>query len=155
MFFYIVYCSVFAMSKFCLSSAPSSKVPRRLLSNSVRSLWSPASAVCQMSPICSPTRGDNLLDVVAADASLVVSDVDVIDAGLASDHRLVTVKLGLHPPARSAVPVRYRRIANIDVDDFQAALRRSSLFTHPSPTAEGFACQLVDVVTAERDAIAP
>jgi len=93
--------------------------------------------------VYAPTRDANLLDLVAADSTLAVSDVLIIDAGLASDHRLVIVKLGLRPPAQPAVPVKFRRIANIDADEFQSALRRSSLYTSPASTADEFARQLM------------
>jgi len=103
----------------------------------------------------SPTRDANLLDVIAADHTLAVADVEVSDAGLASDHRLVTAKLALQPSTQPAVPVKFRRIANIDADEFQSALRRSSLYTSPAATADEFARQLADVVTSELDAVAP
>jgi len=59
----------------------------------------------------SATRDTNLLDMVVTDSTVAVTNVQVSDAGLASDHRLVTAKLGLHPPAHSAIPVNFRRIA--------------------------------------------
>ena len=103
----------------------------------------------------SPTCDANLLDVVAADHTLTVADVEVSDAGLASDHRLVIAKLVLHPSTQPAVTVKFRRIANIDADEFQSTLRRSLLYTCPAATADEFARQLDDVVTSELDAVVP
>jgi len=46
----------------------------------------------------SATRGDNLLDVLASSSSTLVSGVKVDDAGLLSDHRLVTANLTTRCP---------------------------------------------------------
>ena len=40
-----------------------------------------------------PTRGENILDILAADARATVYDVQVSDAGLVSDHKLILCKL--------------------------------------------------------------
>ena len=86
------------------------------------------------------TRGENLLDVVATNPSIVLSDVRVDEAGMVSDHRLVIATLQL-PVVHvvSAVPIASRRINGIDLEEFQSSLRQSSLFMNPSETADGFA----------------
>ena len=102
------------------------------------------------------TRGDNVLDVVATHPSIVVSNVRVDEAGMVSDHRLVIATLQLPvAPVVPAVPITSRRINGIDLEEFQTALRQSSLFTNPSETADGFAQQICDVVTQELDRVAP
>ena len=100
-------------------------------------------------------RGANMLDVVVADSIFTLLNVEFSDAGLASDHHLVTAKLWLRPPAQPTIPVKFRRIANVDVDEFQSAIRRSSLYTTLALTTDEFACQLADVVMSELDAVAP
>jgi len=84
---------------------------------------------------CCPTV-NNLLDIVAADATLPVSAVSVDDAGHVSDHRLVTCKLCINVPPKSAVPFHYRRINSINTDEFQNSLRDSALFTKPASTVD-------------------
>ena len=89
------------------------------------------------------TRGDNSLDVVATHPSLVVSSVRVDEAGMVSDHRLVIATLQLPAvPVVLAVPIASCRNNGIDLEEFQAYLRQSSLFTNPSETADGFAQQI-------------
>ena len=102
-----------------------------------------------------PTRINNLLDIIASDANLPVSDVVVDDAGNVSDHRLVTCKLTINRPTSPAVPFQYRRINSIDVNSFQNALRASSLFSHPAASVDDYAEQIRSVVTTELDNVAP
>src|SRR6218665_2354709 len=40
-----------------------------------------------------PTRGDSILDVLAADDRTTVKDTGVSDAGLVSDHKLILCKI--------------------------------------------------------------
>ena len=104
----------------------------------------------------SPTRDANLLNVVAADSTLTLFNAEVSDAGLASGHRLVTAKIGLRPPAqpRPSCEVPPHR-QHQRIDEFQSALRRSSLYTKPASTADEFACsQLAYVVVSELNAVA-
>ena len=49
----------------------------------------------------------------------------------------------------------FRKVKNIDIPTFEQALRRSTLFTNPASTADSFADQLADVVSAELDLVAP
>ena len=66
------------------------------------------------------TRGENILDVVATNPSLVVSNVRVDEAGMVSDHRLVIATLQLPVvPVVPAVPIASRRINGIDLEEFQ------------------------------------
>ena len=53
------------------------------------------------------------------------------------------------------VEVSFRKVKNIDLPTFKQALRRSTLFTNPATTAETFADQLADVVSAKLDLVAP
>lgn len=108
--------------------------------------------------ICSPTRAnpDHLLDVLATDSALAVSDVLVDDAGCISDHRLVAATVAASfSRHREPVLLEYRRIRNIDPADFESRLRSSSLFSAPATTAEAFSQQLRDVVVATLDQVAP
>ena len=52
------------------------------------------------------------------------------------------------------VEVSFRKVKNIDIPTFEQALRRSTLFTNPASTADSFADQLADVVSAELDLVA-
>ena len=102
------------------------------------------------------TRDDNLLDVLATHSTLVVKNLRVDDAGMVSDHRLIIATLQMPvTPIAPAVPVASRRINNIDLEKFQAALRESALFTNPSPTVDGFTQQIQEIVTEELDKVAP
>ena len=53
------------------------------------------------------------------------------------------------------VEVSFQKVKNFDIPTFEHALHRSTLFTNPSSTADPFADQLADVVSAELDLVAP
>jgi len=91
--------------------------------------------------VCTPTRDDNLLDVLVSSCPSVFCDVRVTDSGLVSDHRLVTACLQCR---RMKVETSYssRNIRTINIAKFNQAMRASSLFTAPANTADGFADQL-------------
>jgi len=75
---------------------------------------------------------------------------------MVSDHRLIIATLQMPvTPIAPAVPVASRRINNIDLEKFQAALQESALFTNPSPTVDGFTQQIQEIVTEELDKVAP
>jgi hypothetical protein len=105
--------------------------------------------------VCEPTRRDNLLDLVVTDQPLTVSGLSVDDAGLVSDHRLFTAAVSVRPDHRQPVLIKWRRIRGIDTGRFEADLRRSALFSHPSTTVEGFADQLQTIVVAALNRVAP
>lgn len=107
----------------------------------------------------SPTRvsgnSSNLLDVLATDASLSVSNVRVDDAGCVSDHSLVTATVSVRKRGPCAVPMVSRATRNIDTVKFEDALRKSALFTSPSLSVDGYVEQLERIVVAELDRVAP
>ena len=105
--------------------------------------------------VCRPTRKNHLLDIIATDDSLSVSEKDVDDAGCISDHRLVVVLIDVQSTVRKPAVKNYRRIRDINLLEFEAKLRASSLFTSPSSTAEAFAEQLENVVVSTLDELAP
>ena len=100
--------------------------------------------------VCAPTRDNNLLDVLVSSHPSALCEVRVSDAGLVSDHRLVTARLVC---SRTKVKTSYRsrNIRAIDVVQFDRALRASPLFADPAVTPDGFAHQLRDVVTTLLD----
>jgi len=102
----------------------------------------------------SATRGDNLLDVLASSTSTLVSGVKVDDAGLLSDHRLVSANLTIRCP-KANVAYSWRKLRDVDTRQFEAALRQSELFLTPATTTDAFTDQLTRVVTSQLDAIAP
>jgi len=86
-------------------------------------------SLCQH--VNAPTRlnPDHLLDVIVTDPELQVRAVRVDAAGEISDHHLVVASLCIDKGVvRQPVPISYRRIKSIDVDEFERRLRGSSLF---------------------------
>ena len=77
------------------------------------------------------------------------------DAGLISDHQLIHCKIRARRSVVRSVKVSFRKVKNINIPTFEQALRRSTLFTNPASTADSFADQLADVVSADLDLIAP
>ena len=102
-----------------------------------------------------PIRENNLLDIVATEAPGAFSAIHVDDTGCLSDHRLIRIRLVFGKPLTGAVESTYRNIRKIDFSSFEKILRESPLFTSPANTADAFAAQVADVVSAELDKVAP
>ena len=97
----------------------------------------------------SPTRGDNLLDVIASVDPSAIKGVSVNDGGRLSDHQLIVAKLASH---RSKQNVRYQ-CRNLKA--VERELRSSSLFSCPESSVDGFTEQHQRVVITVLDVLAP
>ena len=115
-------------------------------------LMSVFDAVNMVQIVTSPTRGDNLLDVLACSIDRqLVRGVAVDDNGGISDHRLVKAHMSVSWRRSSPVTYKYRPLNNVDFDAFDAELLASSLFSDPATSTDRFADQLADVITAQLD----
>jgi len=106
--------------------------------------------------VAEPTRDDRLLDVIAADDGVRVTDVRVGESFGISDHQLVTAVLPR--PAVVQCPVRvisHRKYNRLDPAVFEARLRTSSLFSAPATEINEFADQMKREVVAALDEICP
>jgi hypothetical protein len=102
----------------------------------------------------SATRESALLDVLASSSIGVVSGVRIDEAGQLSDHRLVTANVTTRC-SKPTITFSWRRLRDIDPRQFEAALRRSELFSQPAASADDFVSQLNQVVTQLLDHFAP
>ena len=104
-----------------------------------------------------PTRGVNLLDVIACgkDDHESVKNVRLDDAGCLSDHLMVLASLSFGWRRINPVSFSYRLIKSVDASLFETNLRASPLFSNPARTANGFADQRADVITGELDKSSP
>ena len=82
----------------------------------------------------SPTRVDNLLDILATDTAESLSDVEIDDAGCFSDHWLVHANLAFSIPTTHVITSTFRNIKKIVPASFETVLRHSVLFTSPATT---------------------
>ena len=98
----------------------------------------------------SPTHDNNLLDVLALTSSTLITNVAVDDAGLISDHRIVTANVNVRSP-KPTVAYTWRQLQKVDPSMFESAIRQSELFTSPAVETDDYAEQLVRVSTARRD----
>jgi len=100
----------------------------------------------------SPTRGDNLLDVIASSNPSAIEGVSVNDVGRLSDHQLIVAKLASY---RAKQNVRYqcRNLKAVDPISLECELRNFSLFSCPAATVDGFTEQLRRVVTDVLDVL--
>ena len=101
-----------------------------------------------------PTRGNNLLDVLATEDRVAVSGVAVDDVGLISDHRMVYAKLRSRSLPYKPTSYTYRNIRRIATAAFEDALQRSALFTAPASSTDAFANQMADIVSTELEKVA-
>jgi len=102
-----------------------------------------------------PTRGANLLDIVATSDPGVVRGIEVIDCCVTSDHRLVVAKIQSRRPSPPTIQFTFRDLKRLNYSEFEASLRRSSLFTDPAKTADAFTAQLRTIVSEQLDLFAP
>ena len=103
----------------------------------------------------SPTRANNLLDVLASSSPADVADVSVVDAGQLSDHRLITARLATGRQRSKVVVYTSRNLKSVDPVVFENLVRQSQLFEHPAATVDEYADQLRMVVTSILDRMAP
>jgi len=104
--------------------------------------------------IDSPTRDENLLDILASTDPSAISEVSVNDGGRLSDHQMIVAKLAVNRSKPTSCGT-YRNIKAIDMVLFERALRESSLFHSPNTTVDGFADQLKAVVSKVLDIVSP
>ena len=103
-----------------------------------------------------PTRGVNLLDlIITVCDSEIINGLKVNDAGLISDHNLVTFYIPAPSSKPHTVQYSYRNIKNINIDVFVETIASSDLFTSPATTTDSYAEQLRSTVTGALDAAAP
>jgi exonuclease III len=94
-----------------------------------------------------PTRGENLLDIIAVSDPAYVNHIRVVDSAAVSDHSIVVASLQSRRPQPSVIQFASRNLKRLNHVEFEARLRSSVLFTAPSSSADGFATQLQSVVT--------
>ena len=104
--------------------------------------------------VTSPTRDNNLLDILAIDTAESLSDVEIYDAGSISDHWLVHANLAFSVPTTCVITSTFRNIKNIVPVSFEAVLRHSVLFASPATTVDAFTDQMVNVITDQLDKVA-
>jgi len=117
---------------------------------------------CRVSSLTHDRGG--ILDVVATRTDLDTPDVDVLDVGI-SDHRLLHWSCQLERPPPVYHTSTYRPWRHVNVDEFNASLRQSTLCTDLSDDADGvgdddatadsLADQYVSVITSIADRVAP
>ena len=99
--------------------------------------------------VTSPTRDDNLLDILATLTAESLSDVEIDDAGCISDHRLVHANLAFSVPTTHVIKSTFRNIKKIVSASFETVLTHSVLFESPATTVDAFTDQMVNVITYE------
>ncbi|MCI0560555.1 MAG: reverse transcriptase domain-containing protein, partial [Nitrososphaera sp.] len=100
-------------------------------------------------------RTGNILDHILTSSDVkIVRNVSIHDVGL-SDHSLITCKIT--ETVLRAPPVQYtfRCWKRLDVDQFRARVSSSSSYRDPAVTADSFAHQLKNDVTAVLDDLLP
>jgi len=79
----------------------------------------------------SPTRDNNLLDVLASTSSTLITNVAVDDASLISDHRIVTANVTVCS-RKPTVAYTWRQLRKVDPSTLESTIRESELFTSPA-----------------------
>ena len=96
--------------------------------------------------VTSPTRDDNLLDILAIDTAESLSDVEIDDAGCISDLRLVHANLAFSVPTTRVITSTFLNIKKIVPALIETVLMHSVLFASPATTVDAFTDQVVNVI---------
>ena len=100
-------------------------------------------------------RAGNTLDhILTPEDGVTITDVVVTDVGI-SDHFLVTCRIAAsidRPPIERST---FRNWKRLDKNKFEEKLRSSAVYMQPATTAEAFAVQLEECVTAILDELIP
>ena len=100
-------------------------------------------------------RAGNTLDhILTPEDGVTITDVVVTDVGI-SDHFLVTCRIAAsidRPPIERST---FRNWKRLDRNKFEEKLRSSAVYMQPATTAEAFAVQLEECVTAILDELIP
>jgi len=91
---------------------------------------------------------NNLLDILASTSLALITNVAVDDAGLISDHRIITTNVTVRSP-KPTVAYSWRQVRKVDPSMFESAIRESELFTSPGIGTDDYAEQLVHVVSQQ------
>ena len=102
-----------------------------------------------------PTRGRNLLDIIAVSDPAIINHIRVVDSAAVSDHSLIIASLQSRRPPPSVIQFASRNLKCLNHAEFETRLRDSALFTNPASTADEFAAQLQSVVTDCLDELVP
>ena len=108
--------------------------------------------------VSEPTRGDNILDIVAVceeDVAPVVGCGVVSDLGPPFDHKLVSLELTISHEQQTQVKQTFRDFKSIDKSRFRQLLSSSSLFASPADSAEDYAAQIEAVGSDIINQLAP
>ena len=110
--------------------------------------------LCQL--LHEPTRGNNLLDIIAtSDTAIISSTGHPVDYNGVSDHKLLTVSLNFPMPESPLIKCSFRDLKKLNIPEFESAIRQSSLYTNPATSVDVFSTQLRDVITSELDRLCP
>jgi hypothetical protein len=90
-----------------------------------------------------PTRGRNLLDIIAVSDPAIINDIRVVDSTAVSDHCLIVASLQSCRPPPPVIQFASRNLRRLNHAELETRLRDSALFMNPASTADGFAAQLV------------
>ena len=100
-------------------------------------------------------QAGNILDhILTPEDGVTITDVVVTDVGI-SDHFLVTCRIAASIDQPPIVRSTFRNWKKLDKDNFKEKLRSSAVFFSPATTAEAFAVQLENCVTAILDELIP
>lgn len=102
-----------------------------------------------------PTRGHNLLDIIATDHNSLISSASVINTHHISDHSLVKCAININRPSAPIIEGKWRPMHRVDFSQLDNALYSSSLVSDPASTVDGYVQQIHTIVNEELDKVAP
>ena len=105
--------------------------------------------------VAQPTRGDNILDILATSDTLPLTRIALSDAGFISDHRMILISVPSKVRRSVNITRKFRNFSKINCSEFERRLLESELFSSPADNVDDFCEQLASVVTRELDRVAP
>jgi len=102
-----------------------------------------------------PTRGENLLDIIATDGLSLVTSTSVISSHQISDHSLIKCSLNVQKPPTPTTHYKRRPLHRLDFTQLDNTLYSSTLITNPASNVDDYVQQINTVVNEELDKVAP
>jgi len=102
-----------------------------------------------------PTRGNNLLDIIAGEPECNIFNATVLPSNLVSDHCLIVCNIGILNKINSVKHFTCRNLKQINITAFEDAIFNSALFSAPAPNVEAFSTQVSTVISQILDTFAP
>lgn len=105
--------------------------------------------------VTSPTRNNNILDIIASNSPTLILSTSVVSSHHISDHSLVTTVMNIKKPPPPIITRTWRSLNRINYSLLDNALLKSELVTNPAVTVDDYVSSINLIVNQELDKLSP